>query len=592
MSTRDKVAFIEDCDDEDSGSFVEGLEGTRRYALSEAPASPTKELPNTSKSREHRPATRRGGSSGSNSSTPSAEREAHIIRREKSSRRERDSEREERRKREERRIKAEERAAKESSRAMKKPPRPTSLKQSYTQPLVQQTSSRRIEADDPRFYGVQQPAMSGERPRGYDRPQTYYAGQTSRPPITNMGWHQNRVPGPFPVGTFPPPQMYPNMPPPGRHAGPPPGAPSIAPSYFDQVPPQHPPHPPHPPQYATDLRQRFDRKPSDRRQSISRPTSSMGMRGPADYDYDEPVSPRAHRTPRSKKQEDDRRAMPPPSRPQTTHPSTPFRPPPQRPLSRQGGRPRAQSQNRRSVGFVDRQGYTDDDFGGEDALFHDISPEPVYNRQRSNSRRGSLVYEHDGYEIIPARTRSRRSSTYGSRALGGGGVSLESDSKYLDALRYQDDVNGGPQLPLTAESLRKASKRGEGVASSRSTRSSGSRDESEYKRSSTTGITRSSSGGNDDVTIKVAGSAMVRVQGAEIEWEDGGEITFTQRNGSSRYDSEKASTIYQLEDSQSRFDPRKALPLRSRAPSQADSYSRGYTPGGYAPYDPMLNNYI
>lgn len=173
---------------------------------------------------------------------------------------------------------------------------------------------------------------------------------------------------------------------------------------------------------------------------------------------------------------------------------------------------------------------------------------------------------------------------YGSVALPTGGVSLD-DKKYTDALKYQDAVSGGSQMPLTAESLRKASKRGT-VPSSRSTRSSGSRDDSDYKRSNATGLTRTSFN-SDDLTIKVSGGARLRLPGgAEIECEDGGDITLTTRPSRSRSGSDKASMIYpQLEDSRSRLG-RKALPLphRPRAPSQSDSQSRGYAPS-HAAYD-------
>lgn len=169
---------------------------------------------------------------------------------------------------------------------------------------------------------------------------------------------------------------------------------------------------------------------------------------------------------------------------------------------------------------------------------------------------------------------------YGS-ALPSGGVSLE-DQKYTDALKYQEAVSGGAPVKLTAETLRKASKRG-AVASSRSTRSSASRDDSEYRQSNATGLTRTSFN-SDDFTIKVSGGARVRVPGAEIECEDGGEITFTTRQSGPRTGSDRATMIYpQLEDSRSRLDHR-ALPHRPRDPSQSDSQSRGYAPS-HAPYD-------
>lgn len=203
--------------------------------------------------------------------------------------------------------------------------------------------------------------------------------------------------------------------------------------------------------------------------------------------------------------------------------------------------------------------------------------------------------DDDEFDVSPGVSRGGRRGSMHTAALGSGGVSLEK-ARYLDAMRYQDDVHGSLPMPLTAETLRKATKRGEG-ASSRSTRSSDSRDESEYKRSNTTGITRSSSGAPDEFTIKVSGAAVVRFEGAEIECDDG-EITFSNnRPGTSRVGSDRASTVYQLEDSRSRYE-RKALPPlahRPRAPSQSDTQSRAYAPSHapyeHAPYDPTFPSY-
>ena len=609
------VAFVEEAED-DSGSSIEPVAGTRIYAYSEAPeppATPSKQLPNTSKSRRGE-----GSNNSSDSALRSADKQREKERRVKEARRQKEKERQREEQREMERLRrAEEKRdneirrarkakiAEDSSQALKKV-RPQSLRHSATQPVVQQASSyRRGHVDEPSYYGIPQPATSGNRPRASTRPASYYAGQT-RPPPSSHSWQQQGSMGPPPamygVGSFPgPPPMFPGGPPSGMHGGPPPPSPPGPSSYFDSGPstPMH---------QSRDLRQRFDYRPS----------SAMGHQSPASrsyaqeeyflYDDDQhhpptrmPSRMRRQQQQQQQQQDEDRKRMPPPDfkpmksvpqsmprRPSTTaNSSTPFQPPP-RPTSRhEQSRPRPA--NRRSVGFTHPPGFDDDDFvGGENALFHDISPQPPTDYRRramSQSRRDSRGFDDEEYEIMPAPGRSsRRGSMYGSAALGSGGVSLEGDSKYLDALRYQEDV-GGPPQPLTAESLRKANKRGEGVASSRSTRSSASRDESEYKRSSTTGITRSSSGGNgDDFTIKVSGPAVVRVHGAEIECEDS-EITFSNAAGLGRGGSEQASTVYQLEDGRSSHRERKALPYRTRAPSQSDSQSRGYAPS-HAPYEP------
>lgn len=359
----------------------------------------------------------------------------------------------------------------------------------------------------------------------------------------------------------------------------------------------------------------------------------MGFRAPPAHDfrqddYLDEQAPRVSRRPsRSKRADEDAMRMPPPSfipkRPQSAlPPTTPFRPPPiQRPPSRQNqSRPTSrQNQSRPPPSHRRSAGYDDvrcddsssdaslDDDDRDEGLFHDISPNASFEQRRavaSRQRRASVVYEQPDYDLVPAAGRARRASMYGPAGLGSGGVSL-GDGKLNAALKYQDEVNGCSQVPLTAETLRKVMRRG-GVPSSQSTRSSGSRDDSEYRRSNTTGITRSSYG-TDEFTIKVPGNTVVRLQGAEIECSnEGGEITWSSRATGSRTGSDRASTVYQqledsrrigdgrhyedprrLDDSPMRME-RKALPHRPRAPSQADSQSRGYAPP-YAPYEPAFS---
>ncbi|KAF5006413.1 hypothetical protein FDECE_7204 [Fusarium decemcellulare] len=587
------VCYVEDAEEDSGSSVLEGIESTRRYAVSEAPVGPYKERPNTGKSRgEKRYSNRRTDSSPSDGLTDSDERNRREDRREERARREYDREqrekdrrRKERKQKEaaeqqQRKVRAEAKAAKEREPKPARKTRPTSLTQSRTEPVVQQY--RRGHVEDPSCYGVQQPAVSGMRPRAQTRPNSYYPGQTGTPPIAHAGWHHAQQSQPsFPVGSFPPPPIYPGGQSPSVVGVPPSPGPGT-PGFFDM----------HMQQGHSHLRNRFER-----------PASAIGYRQqppPSNYgfpqeEYEEEPDPRLiRRASRSKKHQqqndEDRRRMPPPDnipRPKSAlPPTTPFRPPPQQALARQKSRTpsRPPPSARSRVGFVDQQSYDDDA-----SLFADMSPEPNFDRRTAlaRTRRGSVAYEQHGVDIVPA--RSRRDSLYGDRALGSGGVSLDED-KYLDALRYQDDINGGPAMPLTAETLRKASNPRLGGGSSRSTRSSGSHDESEYKRSNTTGLTRSSSSDTDNVTIKVSGSAVVRVPGAEIQCADGGEITFTSRTGGSRVGSDRASTVYQIEDGRSRIE-QKALPYRARAPSQSDSH-RGYIPN-HAPYDPAFaDDYI
>ncbi|KAH7152917.1 hypothetical protein EDB81DRAFT_647356 [Dactylonectria macrodidyma] len=600
----DYTTYVEDAE-EDSGSSVEGIASTRIYARSEVPTTPYKERPNTGKSRgaDKRSSNRKSDSSNTQTDsddTPRSSKRERDPRREyereqrEREQRDKDRRRKERKQKEAaeqmqrktREARVEAKAPKEREVKPSKKTRPTSLTQSRTEPVVQQY--RRGHVEDPSCYGVPQPATSGMRPRAQTRPNSYYPGQGPPPSMGGpAGWHpahagQQQQPVGYPGGSYPPPPpLYGGGPSPSM-IGIPASPARHTPGFFDMTMQNQTSH----------LKNRFER-----------PASAIGFRqqqhaqapAPAGYGYDprayeEEPDPRiTRRASRSKKQtEDDRKRMPPPEfipRPQSALPvGSPYRPPAHKPPTRQKSRPPT---TRRGVGFADQRsvGFEEDDLLGNDDNYTEVSPEANnYDRRMAlaRTRRGSVAYEQPGLEIMPSRTR--RDSFYGDRALGGGGVSLDED-KYLTALAYQDDVNGGTPLALTAEALRKASHRA-GGGSSRSTRSSDSRDESEYKRSNTTGITRSSSSDNDNVTIKVSGSAVVRVQGAEIECGDGGEITFSAPSGSRiGSGSDRASTVYQIEDGRSRVE-RKTLTHRIRAPSQSDSQTRSYA--SYAPYDPTF----
>jgi hypothetical protein len=153
------------------------------------------------------------------------------------------------------------------------------------------------------------------------------------------------------------------------------------------------------------------------------------------------------------------------------------------------------------------------------------------------------------------------------------------EDKMREASTYQEDVSG-PSVPLTADALRY---RRRDAGSSRSTKSSGSRDESDYRKSATTRTTRSGSGEDGDFTIKVkGGQARVMVGGAQIDCTDGGEIEIKRqkaiRNGSERSNSEYGGRI---EDRKSRLDRPQG---RSRKSSiSGHSYTRS------TPHYPMEN---
>lgn len=172
----------------------------------------------------------------------------------------------------------------------------------------------------------------------------------------------------------------------------------------------------------------------------------------------------------------------------------------------------------------------------------------------------------------PREVRSRPNSLYG------GGVDvddLDYEYGYSDKVNeqlikagvYQDSVAGQTQA-LTKDALQKATRRSQG-GSSRSTRSSSSHDESEWRHSNTTRTTRSI--GEEDVTIRVKGHAVVEVSGTKIECQDGSAISISSRPSHPQarlIDSDKGSTAY--DDRKSRIE---RLPSRSRAISQS-AYSR------------------
>ena len=265
--------------------------------------------------------------------------------------------------------------------------------------------------------------------------------------------------------------------------------------------------------------------------------------------------------------------MPPPPRPSTTvtmRPS-PFAPPP--------------APSRRIVGF------DDDAFAGDSSLYRDVpSPLTRYDWNQgtvTRARRPSVGAPTVSYDVGSYRTEvagrsSRRNSYYGEQ-------SVSSGSGYEDKMRsattYQHEVEGGPTMPLTAETLRKANKNSK--TSSRSTRSSGSHDESDFRQSNTTHTTRSSN--DEDITIRVKGAATFKVGNAEVECKDGAEININSRTaGTVRGGSDRDGSIYD-DDRRTRIT---RPPTRTRASAQAGSYTRTapplYDPYGYPafPYRP------
>ena len=187
-----------------------------------------------------------------------------------------------------------------------------------------------------------------------------------------------------------------------------------------------------------------------------------------------------------------------------------------------------------------------------------------------------------------------------------------------NAAGYQQTVSsGGLTQALTKDALQKATKRSQG-GSSRSTRSSSSHDESEWRNNSATTRTTRSVAGDDDFTIKVTGQATVEVSGTKIQCQDGSAISISSRpppsqarlsdsdRGSLAYDDRKSlayddrkSLAYDdrkslaYDDRKSRGEQR--LPYRNRAMSQSgsgsytrrqhDGYEQHYRDGDHGHYD-------
>ncbi len=258
-------------------------------------------------------------------------------------------------------------------------------------------------------------------------------------------------------------------------------------------------------------------------------------------------------------------AMPPPPRPMSARPVVSIAHPPPYPR---------------------RVAFGEEDFGGDEGLFQDVSPgysQPIHippTRVRRMSIGSTVAYDPPE-PIYQIDDRSgRRNSYYGGGGGGGSSAAASWDDKinaHLNAAAsYQTVVEGsGPNLPLTVEALRKATK-------TSSTRSSASRDESDYRQSATTRTTRSSSGG-EDITIKVTGQATLKVAGTEIHC-DGGEINIarSQPAHSVRGGSSDQSSVY-VDDRDRRDSDRRSRVDRSQGRGRANSQSGSYTRTQYAP---------
>ncbi|PQE08327.1 hypothetical protein CJF32_00002594 [Rutstroemia sp. NJR-2017a WRK4] len=218
-------------------------------------------------------------------------------------------------------------------------------------------------------------------------------------------------------------------------------------------------------------------------------------------------------------------------------------------------------------------------------------PRPTSRPRRPSTHRNSVSYnvgdrpkEVERFRLEAATKGKRRQSYYGqstfTQSSGHSGSTQASteptdyEKKMRQAASYQEEVTG-PSVPLTAEALRREEQRRQ-AGSSRSTKSSGSRDQSDYRGTQTTRTTRS---GDDEenVTIEVTGQAKVRVGGAEIHCEDGGKIQIHReklRDGSQATLSEYgAGQKLLMDDRRSRGDRTEYASSRPRM-SSTHSYNR------------------
>jgi hypothetical protein len=514
---------VEDVDE--SGNIIEG---SYRYASSAAPSSPAKEQPNTSRTRREK--TRRKSSSPVTTSVLTDSDSTLHPRKDSLKKSNKDREKAA--------------ASKKALMAAQRPP-PKHAK------TAQGIPRKDIEAS---YYGVDvTPATS--RPRAQSRPSSFYA--SSRPPPANARFYANQTPGPSLPTSFPPPSwMGPPGPGPG-HMPPPFGPPSPAPPLVMH----HPPPPPPSEYFSRPLESRFG--------GSARPQSAMGFRPSHALEYDdyEPhhveksLARRPSTTRKVSKHEEDRRAMPPPPprRPMSARPTTlAFRPPPGTPARRD-----------------------EHDLDVDDGLFHDLSPLAPLPLSGSYEYTSPLAYRprpnfgadlgYDDFHTEVASGKGRRNSYYGGNSASSGSAY---EDKMRQATRYQDDTMGGPQMPLSAVPHRKACMIG---TSSRSTRSSGSHDESEYRQSATTRTTRSTAPNDEDVTIRVKGRTVLKFGTTEMQCQDGAEINISSRGGGPEIlaaGSDRSSYIDQ-DDRRTRVDiPQSRARAASRAKSRPRSFSR------------------
>ncbi|KAF7956799.1 hypothetical protein EAE96_004126 [Botrytis aclada] len=220
----------------------------------------------------------------------------------------------------------------------------------------------------------------------------------------------------------------------------------------------------------------------------------------------------------------------------------------------------------------------------------DEPPRQASRPRRPSPHRNSVSYdvselprEAERFRLETASKNRRRESYYGQSTSASSTQASTTgltgyNAKLSAAADYLEEVSG-PTIPLTAEALKKEQRRQAG-GSSRSTKSSGSHDLSDYRGTQTTRTTRS--GGDDNVTIEVTGQAKVTVGGAEIHCEEGGRIQIHRTEKiigdgsqatSSEYGHGHGPKLLDDRERRSRHDRSDSQSTRSRMRSQ-HSYTR------------------
>lgn len=405
--------------------------------------------------------------------------------------------------------------------------------------------SRPKNRDDPRYFGERDghpvviqttkptsrppapvssaPSQSARPPR----PTSLHGAQAfaaSRPPLSSSAYYEQQA---YAIPIAPQPYPLPNP---------------MQGSYFP-VQPSSP--------SRTSLHDRFGRTGA----AIVRPASAAACymnsnsHRASEYDYEsseeEPLPTRADRREarrREKKERKDAIAMPPPKNRRAS-----IRQPaeyPTFPDARDFRDARDEYDVRRSIEFEPRLSLDHEEHPSRPKIMYRETEPPARPRRQSISRVATPSFESSfDYDKVNAsmtfeRSDGRRNSYYDGTSA----PSNNYEEKVRDAAGYQNEVSGGETMKLTADVLRKQQNT---IASSRSTRSSGSRDESEFKRSVTTRTTRSGSGPDaDSVTIRIKGNATVNIAGAEITNADGLELNIVNSRRSLRNGSEASRSEY------------------------------------------------